>query len=65
MQVLRFYGNLQVRVLGGVVKVESYCMKPSRQFLSVSVPMDRSSTAVTLEVVDPNNEVRDAVNISH
>ena len=39
--------------------MESYIMKPSQSYVSVNVPVDRSSTAVSLEAMDPDSSVRE------
>ena len=47
-----------MRVLGGVVYVESYAMKPCQDYVAVSAPVDRSSTAISMIPMDPDNPVR-------
>jgi len=49
---------LEVKVLGGVVYVESYAMKPSQDYVTVSVPIDRSSTAISMTPMNPENQVK-------
>ena len=53
-QVLRFYGNLSVHVLAGVIKMESYAMKCSTEYIPVIVPFHRSHTAMSMEAMDPD-----------
>lgn len=58
LQVLRFYGNLHVRVVAGVIKLESYALKCSAHYLPLTVPFHRSSTAMSMEAMDPDTRVR-------
>ena len=58
LQVLRFYGNVAVRVIGGVVKLESYAMMSSADYLPLNIPFHANSMAMSMEAVDPGTHVR-------
>ena len=58
MQVLTFYGNLKVRVLGGVVNVESYAMLPCDGVMTLCIPQSRQDPAVRMAAMDPGLAVR-------
>ena len=53
MQRLNFYGYLKILVLGGVVNVDSYVIKPGDRGVTVCVPQGIGSTAVSMEAMDP------------
>ena len=52
-QILTFYGHLQARVLGGVVLVNSYALKPCDGYLTMCAPQDSCNSAISMEVMDP------------
>ncbi len=52
-QELTFYGYLKIRVLGGVVNIDSFAMKPGERGVTVCVPQGIGTTAITMEAMDP------------
>lgn len=51
--MLTFYGNFKIRVLGGVVDMESFALKPSESYLSLCI----RHTAMSLRAIDPHEMV--------
>ena len=52
IQVLYFYGNVNVRVLGGVVNMESYALRSCDRPVNVCVPKLSSQPAICLAPMD-------------
>ena len=57
IQVLSFYANIEVCVLGGVVNIESFAVKPSDKYYPLFSPSNHCNPAMSMEAMDPHYSV--------